>query len=65
MLRYASLRIFGAIPTLLLVIALAFLMVHAAPGGPYDDERILSADVRENIEKRYHLDEPLHRQFLR
>jgi oligopeptide transport system permease protein len=40
-LRYALLRIIGAIPTLLLVIALAFLMVHAAPGGPFDAARVL------------------------
>jgi oligopeptide transport system permease protein len=37
LLRYALLRLLGAIPTLLLVIVLAFLMVHAAPGGPFDD----------------------------
>jgi oligopeptide transport system permease protein len=50
---------------LLLVIVLAFLMVHAAPGGPFDDERILPADVEANISARYHLDEPLPRQFVR
>ena len=55
----------GAVPTLLLVIALTFLMVHAAPGGPFDDERVLPADVEENIRRAYHLDEPLPRQFLR
>ncbi len=65
MLRYTLLRILGAIPTLLLVIALAFLMVHAAPGGPFDDERVLPADVEANIAAAYHLDEPLPRQFLR
>jgi len=65
LLRYTLLRIVGAIPTLLLVITLAFLMVHAAPGGPFDDERALSADVAENIEAAYHLDEPLPQQFLR
>lgn len=65
MLRYTLLRILGAIPTLLLVIALAFLMVHAAPGGPFDDERVLPADVAANIEAAYHLDEPLPQQFLR
>ena len=41
MLRYALKRILGAIPTLLLVIAIAFLMVHAAPGGPFDSARAL------------------------
>jgi oligopeptide transport system permease protein len=55
----------GAIPTLFLVIVLAFLMVHAAPGGPFDDERVLPADVAANIQAAYHLDEPLPKQFSR
>ena len=65
MLRYTLLRVLGAIPTLLLVIALTFLMVHAAPGGPFDDERVLSAEVEQNIRQAYHLDEPLPKQFAR
>ncbi len=65
MLRYALLRIFGAIPTLFLVVALAFLMVHAAPGGPFDAERRLPADIEANIARAYHLDESLPEQFLR
>ena len=65
MLRYTLHRLLGAIPTLLLVIILAFLMVHAAPGGPFDDERVLPPDVAANIEAVYHLDEPLPQQFLR
>ena len=65
MLRYALLRILGAIPTLLLVIVVAFLMVHAAPGGPFDAERVLPPDIEQNIQRAYHLDEPLHRQFVR
>jgi oligopeptide transport system permease protein len=65
LLRYALLRLLGAIPTLLLVIVLAFLMVHAAPGGPFDAERTLPADIEANIATAYHLDEPLHQQFFR
>jgi len=65
LLRYTLLRVLGAIPTLLLVIVLAFLMVHAAPGGPFDDERMLPADVAANIEKAYHLDESLPQQLGR
>jgi len=65
LLRYTLLRALGAIPTLLLVIVLAFLMVHAAPGGPFDDERALPADVEANIARAYHLDEPLPKQFIR
>jgi len=65
LLRYTLLRVLGAIPTLLLVVVLAFLMVHAAPGGPFDDERVLPADVAANIQAAYHLDEPLPAQFAR
>ncbi len=64
MLRYALLRLLGAIPTLLLVIVLAFLMVHAAPGGPFDDERVLPPEIEANIARAYQLDEPLPQQFI-
>ncbi len=40
-------------------------MVHAAPGGPFDDERVLPVDVAANIQAAYHLDEPLPAQFAR
>lgn len=65
MLRFALLRLLTAIPTLLLVIVLAFLMVHAAPGGPFDAERALPPDIEANIARAYHLDEPLVQQFAR
>ena len=65
MLRYTLRRLLGAIPTLFLVIVLAFLLVHAAPGGPFDSERALPPEIEANIAAAYHLDEPLHRQFLR
>lgn len=63
MLRYALLRLLGAIPTLLLVIVLAFLMVHAAPGGPFDSDRVLVPGVKQNIEDAYNLNAPLYEQF--
>jgi len=40
-------------------------MVRAAPGGPFDSERVLPPDVERNIEGAYHLDEPLPTQFVR
>lgn len=65
MLRFALLRILGAIPTLFVVIAAAFMLVHAAPGGPFDSERVLPPEVERNILQAYHLDEPLPQQFRR
>lgn len=64
-IRFAIFRLLAAIPTLLLVVAIAFLMVHAAPGGPFDEERALPAQVEANIARAYHLDESLPAQFLR
>jgi oligopeptide transport system permease protein len=65
LLRYALKRLLGAIPTLLLVVVLAFLMVHAAPGGPFDDERGLPPEIEANIAAAYDLDKPLPVQLWR
>lgn len=64
-IRFALTRLLCAIPTLFFVILIAFLMMHAAPGGPFDDERALPPDAAANIERAYHLDEPLLTQFGR
>ena len=65
MLRYALLRVLGAIPTLLLVIVLAFLMVHAAPGGPFQDPRGLPPETLKALQEAYGLDQPLLVQLWR
>ena len=65
MLAFALRRLLAAIPTLFFVILLAFMMMRAAPGGPFDSERALPAAVEANVEAAYHLDEPLPAQFLR
>ena len=64
MLRYTLRRLLSAIPTLLLVIVLAFVLVHQAPGSPFSDERVLPAAVEENIRAHYRLDESLPEQFV-
>lgn len=43
----------------------SFFMIHIAPGGPFDQERSLPPDILKNIEAKYHLDEPLYRQYIR
>lgn len=65
MLRYAIKRLGGAVPTLLLIIAISFFMMRLAPGGPFSRERQLPAEVEANLVKAYHLDDPLWQQFLR
>ena len=65
MLRYTLRRLLGAIPTLLILIALAFFMIRVAPGGPFDSEKILLPEIEANLRAAYHLDEPLYQQFFR
>ena len=65
MLLYALKRFIGAWPTLLILIALAFFMIRAAPGGPFDSERNLPPEIEANLRAAYHLDEPLIAQFGR
>ena len=65
MIRHALMRVVSAVPTLLLLIGLAFFMMRFAPGGPFDTERVLPPEVIEQLNQAYHLDEPLWQQFLR
>ena len=65
MLSYAFKRFIGAWPTLLILIAIAFFMIRAAPGGPFDSERNLNPEIEANLRTAYHLDEPLIAQFGR
>jgi oligopeptide transport system permease protein len=59
-------RMLFAIPLLLVISALAFALVHAAPGGPFDRERKpASPEIEHNLQAKYHLDEPVWKQYGR
>jgi oligopeptide transport system permease protein len=64
-LHYFLRRLGGAIPTLFIIITGSFFMIRMAPGGPFDRERVVPADILANLMKAYHLDEPLWKQYLR
>lgn len=63
MIAYALRRLLGAIPTLFVIVTLAFFMMRAAPGGPFDSERRLPPEVERNIKAAYNLDKPLWQQY--
>jgi oligopeptide transport system permease protein len=44
---------------------LSFFVIRLAPGGPFDQEQALSAEVRANLDAAYGLDQPLPVQYLR
>ena len=64
MLNLVFKRIVVAVPVLLFVITLTFLMVHSAPGGPFDEEKVVSQDVLDKLNERYNLDQPLLIQYF-
>ena len=65
MLAYALRRLAGALPTLFVIVAISFFMIRLAPGGPFDRERVVPKEITDNLNRVYHLDEPLAQQFVR
>jgi oligopeptide transport system permease protein len=65
MLAYAARRLVAIPPTLFIIVTLAFAVVRAAPGGPFDAEQSLPPQVKANLERAYGLDQPLITQYLR
>jgi oligopeptide transport system permease protein len=64
MLKYAIRRLLIAVPTLWALLTLAFFMVRAAPGGPFDRERALPPAIEAALRHAYGLDQPLLQQYL-
>lgn len=64
MFAYAVRRLGSAIPTIFIVITVAFFMMRVAPGGPFDREKQLPPEIEANILKAYNLDKPLHEQYF-
>lgn len=56
-------RLGTALPVLLAVITLTFLMVHSAPGGPFDAEKAVTPEVLAKLNEKYNLDAPLWEQY--
>ena len=65
MLSYLFKRLGIAIPTLLVLIVVSYVLMYAAPGGPFDTERALPPEVMANLERKYGLDQPLVVQIWR
>ena len=64
MIGYIVRRILVAIPTLLVIITLAFFMMRFAPGGPFDLERPMPEQTRQNLLASYGMDQPVAKQYV-
>ena len=64
MLRYIFKRLASAIPTMFVIITVAFFLMRLAPGGPFSLERPLPPQIMANLMAYYKLDQPLWAQYL-
>ncbi len=57
-------RILLAIPVLLVVASLTFVLVRIVPGGPFDADKNLPPEIIANLNAKYHLDKPVPEQYF-
>jgi len=63
MTRYIVRRVLWIIPVLFFISIVTFALSHAVPGGPFDREKPLPAEIIANLNKFYGLDQPLWKQY--
>ncbi len=67
MSRYIMRRLLWLIPVIIVVSGITFILMHSAPGGPWDRDlsaRQVDANTQKRLNEYYGLDKPLWRQFL-
>ena len=64
MTKFILWRLLQAIPVLLVVITATFFLVRFAPGGPFDDEKVVVPEVKAALEAQFNLDQPLINQYF-
>ncbi|HMT13478.1 MAG TPA: ABC transporter permease subunit [Aestuariivirga sp.] len=64
MLRYVFRRLLTAIPTMFVIVTISFFLMRVAPGGPFNQEKGLNPVIKANLERVFHLDQPLWKQYL-
>ena len=63
MLDFLIRRLLGAIPTIFIIIFISFFLIRLAPGGPFDFDKSLAPEIQANLNAKYHLNEPVYKQF--
>jgi len=63
MLKFILRRLLETIPVLFMVATMTFFMLRLAPGGPFDGEKKVSAEIEANLKAHYGLDQPLLVQY--
>ncbi len=65
MIRFVVRRLLASVIVVFVVASASFLLLHAAPGGPFDTADRRSAAVQRAMEERYGLHDSLATQYVR
>ncbi|MBA3539193.1 MAG: ABC transporter permease [Deltaproteobacteria bacterium] len=65
MIRFVIGRLVASLVVIFVVATASFLLLHAAPGGPFTTDARRSAAVQQAMEERYGLRDPLWQQYAR
>jgi oligopeptide transport system permease protein len=63
-ISYVTRRVLWIIPVLFAVSIITFVLMHSVPGGPWDREKRLPANVQARLNAQYGLDQPLYVQYV-
>lgn len=64
MLRFVTSRFLQSLLAMFVVVSATFFMLHAAPGGPFTQEKATTPEILRNLEAHYGLDKPVWQQYL-
>ena len=64
MIAFTIRRVILIFPLLFAVATVTFFLMHGVKGGPFDQDRPLSATTRANLDARYGLDKSLPEQYV-
>ena len=63
MTGYIFRRLLSIVPLMWAIATITFFLMHAVPGGPFDQEKPLPPSVKAALERKYHLEGGLPEQY--
>ncbi|MBO8137835.1 MAG: ABC transporter permease [Desulfotomaculum sp.] len=64
MFKFVLNRVFSSVITIILIITITFALMHSIPGDPLTRDKEMPEQIRQNLMEKYHLDEPLWKQYF-
>ena len=63
-LLYTLKRLTGLGFLIFIISTIIFVLLRALPGGPFDEDKALLPEIQKNIYEKYHLDQPVYKQYF-